>query len=91
MKKDEKKKRKAGVDVGGDGISIKDIGKDDFVKEVSEASKMNVEVDDDEDEDEDEGDVLGLKEDHDEHGESKKSKGKGKQGMGVVCFLYKDS
>lgn len=62
------------------------IGRDDYTREVTEASKVSVDQDGnvedgtkDEDEDEDEEEDLGPR--------KEKTKGKG---TGVVCFLYKD-
>jgi hypothetical protein len=85
MKKQQAKVRRAGVECGGDGVSIRDIGRDDFVKEVSEASKRELVDEDDEEEYREDREDDGLDE-----GVSERTKGKNKRGMGVVCFLYKE-
>lgn len=89
VRADEARRARAGNDVGGDGVAIREISKGDFVREVSEASERNVEGDGDV-EGEDKADDV----EDDRFGEEqgrRTTKGKGKAGMGVVCFLYKDS
>jgi hypothetical protein len=79
MKREEKRGRFGGMEP---------LGRDDFVREVTEGSK--VEVDEDggvvRPEDRDDWD-----EDDEEDGEGKISKQRGLRGTGVVVFLFKDS
>lgn len=89
MFEDYKRKRLAEitrVEKKGRFGSLIPLGREDFVREVTEASRVGEdgEVQEDDDDEEEVEDGIGS-------GAAGNGKGRGLRGTGVVVFLYKDS